>query len=179
MQPKWRFLGQHFLGCEVTGAKLVGGDPHALQGIPELRTVEQAVAYVLNEDALFRLKDVVGSEEFKVTLPSGRQVSNWNVDCLFCPVFGPLGKKAIPALIDMLDHDYDYVRLGANHALTLITGRYDERYRFAATKERREAAVVAWKKWWSENQGNPRLDSPPNRVYEAAYWESQTPSQTQ
>jgi hypothetical protein len=138
-----------------------------------LRTVKQAVAYVHDENSLFKLNIVDGSNQFEVTLPSGRQVINWNVRCLFGPVFVPFGKKAIPALIQMLDDKYDYVRLGAYDALMQIAGRYDERYSFDGPSDKRSVAVLAWKEWWVNNEHNPRLDSPPRRVYEAADWEQQ------
>jgi len=167
-------------GCaeSLPPAKPVQPSAHnwrTLAGIPELGSVDEAVAYVLKEDSVVNYKGLVsGSEEFKVTLPSGCKVSNWFVDCLFRSVFEPFGKKAVPALIDMLDHDYAYARLGAYYALEQITGRYDEQYRFDVPKEQRKAAVHAWKQWWSKNEHNSRLDSPPNRVYEAKDWESQT-----
>lgn len=165
-----------FVGCSAPRPQQnqpTKNDLLRLEGIPELRTVKQAVAYVHDENSLFKLKIIAGSDRFMVTLPSGRQVTNWYVECLFRPVFEPFGKQAIPALIDMLDDKYAYARLGASYALEQITGRYDEQYKFDGPPEKRSVAVLAWREWWVKNEHNPRLDSRPSRVYEAPDWEQQ------
>jgi hypothetical protein len=73
----------------------------------------------------------------------------------------------------MLDNEYAYARRGAYFVLMQITGRYDQDFRFDAPPQQRQAAVRAWKEWWVKNELNPRLNSPPKRVYEAADWESE------
>jgi len=144
-----------------------------LQGIPELRTMDEAVAFVMKEDSLLHLKIVQGSQHGPITLPSGLKITNWEVECLFPDVFCPFGTKAIPVLIDMLDHKYEYARYGADYTLVAISGRKDSRYHYYASSEQRQTAIRAWKDWWKQNERNPRLNESPKRVYEAADWENQ------
>ena len=148
---------------------------HALPGTPDLRTVPDAVRYVLNEDSVVNFKgEVFGYEWFDVTLPSGRKYYSSVIECLFMAVFEPFGKQAIPALIDLLDSDYSYARLGAYQYLQIITGRKDARYNSDASKEERQLSVQAWKEWWEKNKTSPRLDSLPTRVFDASEWDAAT-----
>ena len=168
------FIG--LFGCQgpvVNRAELATVEPTTMRDPPEFETVEQAVAYVLDENSLFDRRVVVGSSEFTVTLPSGRLISSWYVESMFGPVFGPLGKKAIPSLIDMLDHEYSYARYGAYYALMLVAGRYDERLKPSAPAEGRASAIQDWRDWWVQNENSPRLDAPLKRVYEAQDWEAE------
>jgi len=144
-----------------------------LPGTPQLRTVEEAVSYVVKEDSVVNFKgEEFGGEPFGWTLPSGRKVEDGMIQGLFHAVFAPFGKQAIPALIDLLDNDADYARTGSYLYIQMITGRKDGRYNPGFSKADRQQSIQAWREWWEKNKNNPRLDYLPERVYDAADWDA-------
>ena len=136
----------------------------------EFETVADAVLFVQDESNILNYKGLIsGSEEFQVVLTSGKTVSNWQVDCVFRKAFRSFGKESIPSLIDLLGSQAEYLRVGAYGVLQQKAGRYDARSHSMDIQERR-AALEEWKAWWERNKSNPRLDSPPKRVYPASEW---------
>jgi hypothetical protein len=141
------------------------------QDLLQFDTVADAVRFVQEESNIVDYKGPVsGSERYDVSLPSGKKVSNWQVNCLFFKAFWKFGKESIPSLIDLLGSDSEYLRVGADSELQRKAGRYDERSH-SKDIEQRSAALKEWKDWWERNKHNPRLDSPRKRIYPAADWE--------
>jgi len=136
-------------------------------------SVEDAVQYVSDETNVLNYPGLVfGSSEFTVSLPSGKKVSNWLINCMFSEAFRNLGKESIPFLINFLGSDTTYLRVGACDVLMQKAGRYDERS-YSDDPVQRHIALSDWKTWWKNNKNNPRLDSAPKRVYSAKDWELQ------
>lgn len=141
------------------------------QGNLHFASATEAVQYVQDENNIINYKGLVfGSEEYIVVLPSGKEVSNWFVDCAFSNAFSEFGKESIPLLIELLDSNAAYLRIGAHCVLQKKAGRYDDRS-LSPALDQRKAAFAEWKAWWERNKNNPRLNSPMTHVYSAEDWE--------
>ena len=115
---------------------------------------------------------MAGSDQFMITMTDGRKVSNWQIRTVFSFVLEPFGKESIPFLIDLLNHEYEYVRWGAYYIFTSKSGRYDGRFYHSKTEEERVAIVSDWRLWWEEYNDHFSLDSSQrSRTYEATEWE--------
>ena len=147
----------------------------AQSGLPIFNNISEAVAFVTNEDTFLSYQGVVaGSEWFSITMPSGKTTNNHFVQSAFSSIFGGFQKECIPYLIDFLDNDALYLRVGAYSVLMQKAGRYDSLYDLKTDdREQRRVGVQAWRDWWLKNKDNPRLDQPPKRVYEAKEWDNQ------
>jgi hypothetical protein len=144
-----------------------------MPGTPNLRTVEEAVKYVLNEGSVLNYESPdFARKRADLTLPSGRKVTSDAAEGLITSAFVPFGKQAIPALIELLDNDAEYARAGAFLYIQIITGRNDARYNPGFSKADRRQSVQAWRAWWEKNKDNPRLDYLPTVVVDAADWDA-------
>jgi len=87
------------------------GDVH----LPDFKTIDEAIDFVVVEANI--LKYNLGwdsrSENFAVKLSSGKTISHWLVGTYFTQIFKKFGKSAYPKLADLLNHDHEFVRLGA------------------------------------------------------------------
>ncbi len=139
----------------------------------KFETVADAVRFVQDENNILNYNGLIdGSEMYDVALPSGKKVTNWRINCAFGAAFRKFGKESILPLIELLESETEYLRVGAYGALMQKSGRYDERSH-SQDAEKRRAAHKDWKAWWERNKDNPRLNAKPKRVYPAEDWESE------
>ncbi len=143
--------------------------------LPELQTLDEVMTFFTNCTNVANARiPTSGSSYFPIVLSCGPTTDNWHVESLASLIFAPFGKECIPRLIELLDDDALYVRYGAYELLQQKAGRYDNNYDFHLNnREARRPGVEAWRKWWSVNENNPRLDNPPKRVYEAGKWDKE------
>lgn len=87
-------------------------------GLPEFDSVEEAIAFAVEEQNLGQYGGLVfGSERYDVALPSGAITSNWQIDCYFGALFRGFGEEAFPDLAPLLDHEHEFVQVGAYSVL--------------------------------------------------------------
>ena len=111
-------------------------------GLPEFRTVEEAIAFVVQETNISKYQGfIAGSEEYNVDLPSGRTISNWVIDCYFRAAFHKFGKDVYPQLADLLNHKHEFVRVGTYAVLNHFMYSRGIRYNFRQDEADRLKAI--------------------------------------
>lgn len=111
-------------------------------GIPAFESVEDAIAYAIQEPNLHAFRGIVmGSERYRVELPSGQSTSNWRVQCFFGAAFRSFGTEAYAAVVPLLGHEDLFVQVGAAGVLGQPLADAGYRFRLADTQEQRQATV--------------------------------------
>ncbi len=106
-------MGLTALTACASGAEERGPDLRA-DGLPGFASVEEAIAFVVVPGNVNKFKGTNGGSEFYVIeLPTGEKATNWRIDSYFRSVFRAFGESAYPRLADLLNHEHEFVRVGA------------------------------------------------------------------
>jgi hypothetical protein len=108
-------------------------------GIPQFQSIEEAIAFAIDERNLAAYKGAVyGSEYFKIGLPSGAVSNNWLLASYFRAIFKPFGSDAYKDLASLLQHGPNFVQWGAYFVLQPIMNSHGlKRHTEDSPEERR------------------------------------------